>query len=113
MKLATSTLFLGLASLTAAVPAPVSGPDAASAASGLEARQNVNWYGIRDVSRIALDRLNGGVSDAINNLANEVAPAVGLVPGLGSAMQDVHGRYSQLNSALGSIYSYAVSVVGP
>jgi hypothetical protein len=111
MKLALSTLFLTLATLRASAAAPASEPDAACAAYGLEARQNPNWYGIRDVSRIALERLNGGVTDAIN-LANEVSSAVGLVPGLGQAMQGVHGRYFQLNSAPGSIHAYALSVVG-
>ena len=110
MKFATSTLILALASLTAAVPAPAAEPDGVSVVSGLEARQNVNWYGIRDVSQIALDRLTGGVADAINNLANEVATAGG---NLQQAMNDAYNRLSQLHSALNTIHSAAVSVVGP
>ncbi|KAH6628226.1 hypothetical protein F5144DRAFT_578308 [Chaetomium tenue] len=110
MKFATSTLALALATLAAAVPAPAAEPDAASMASGLEARQSVNWYGVRDVSQIALDRLNGGLADAINNLGNEVAPAGG---GLAQAMNDVYTVFSQMNNLLNTIHNGAVSIVGP
>ncbi|KAK4034817.1 hypothetical protein C8A01DRAFT_38692 [Parachaetomium inaequale] len=113
MKLAVSILFLALASLTAAMPAPAAEPDATSAASALEARQNPSWYAVRDVSRIARERLNGGVADAINNLNNEVAAFGGSVPGLAQAMNDVNLRFFQLYSRLGDIYDGAVSVVGP
>ena len=113
MKLTVSTLFLALASLATAMPAPVAEAGAGSAPRGLEARANPSWYAVRDVSRIARDRLNGGVADAINNLNNEVAAFGGSVPGLNQAMQDVYARFSQLYDRLGDIYDGAVSVVGP
>ncbi|KAK4032034.1 hypothetical protein C8A01DRAFT_41528 [Parachaetomium inaequale] len=114
MKLAVSTLLFALGGLTAAMPAPAAEPDAASAPSALEARQGASWYAVRDVSRIALERLNG-VAAATNNLNNEVAAFGGYPEGQGlqQAMNDVNLRMAQLYDRLGDIYEGAVSVVGP
>ena len=109
MKPIMSTLFLTFVGLAATIPAPVTEPDAASVVSGLEARQNVNWYGIRDVSWIALDRLNGGVADAIINLAREL-PDDNRVQ---YPMQQIRGCLVQMSDALEDINGYAISKLTP
>jgi hypothetical protein len=114
MKLAVSTLLFALASLTAAMPAPSAEPDAVSAPSALQARQGASWYAVRDVSWIALDRLNG-VAAATNNLNNEVAAFAPYPEGdaLQYLMNDVNVRLAQLRDRLDDIYGAAYSIVGP
>lgn len=68
MKLAVSTLLVALLGLTSAAPSPVNEPQTPST---LEDRQNPNWYGVRDVARIAIDQLRG-LDTTLNNLRNEV-----------------------------------------
>ncbi|KAK4446161.1 hypothetical protein QBC34DRAFT_428458 [Podospora aff. communis PSN243] len=72
-----------------------------------------SWYGVRDVARIASDRISGPVFDAVNNLRGEV---YGL-PG-SAAQQNCIGsfeatvvRLNEARSAFNAIVSQAQQVI--
>jgi hypothetical protein len=106
MKFAVSTLFIALASLSAAAPALVPETDAASTPSALTVRAG-NWWSVRDVSQIALDRLDhtGG---ALNNLEAEL-----IAVGYGNLVDDLRYHFQRLNEKLNDINAAARDRVGP